>query len=264
MWIERDGLYVNGERRIEYFGRLIHPPGDAMSDARQMIEVGRRLGHGSMFPWQAQRSVEETWSGIGRARRTEARELPNLESLRSEPGRLWPTPGGRETRWRYNATYDSAADKSRGPFDFHGHADHRAWIWLRPHEAPAESPNREFPFWFTSGRVVEHWGSGSMTRRIPTLHRAVPHSYVEVNRDDARSLGIRDGDTVRLTSRRGTLELEARIDYRSQPPRGLLFAPCFDEEALVNLLTLDTCCPASGQPDSGSCAVRLERVGRPS
>jgi nitrate reductase NapA len=123
-------------------------------------------------------------------------------------------------------------------------------------------PDREFPFWFSTGRVVEHWGSGSLTRRIPTLHRALPRSYVEINADDARTMGVRDGEHVRLTSRRGALTLEARIDYRCQPPRGLLFAPVFDEGAPVNVLTPDDACPISGQPGGGACAVRVERVGR--
>ena len=99
-----------------------------------------------------------------------------------------------------------------------------------------------------------------MTQRIPTLHHALPHAYVEVNADDARDLGIRNHETVRLVSRRGSVEMQARIDYRSQPPRGQLFAPWFDETRPVNRLTLDACCPLSGQPDAASCAVRLERL----
>ena len=99
-----------------------------------------------------------------------------------------------------------------------------------------------------------------MTQRIPTLHRAIPHAYVEINREDAKALGIRNREVVRLVSRRGSLEIEARIDYRSQPPRGQLFVPSFDEALPVNRLTLDAGCPLSGQPDAGKCAVRVERL----
>jgi nitrate reductase NapA len=258
MWFEREGEFVNAERRIQHFDQLVRPPGDCMSDARQMIEVARRLGLEAAFPWS--RAGNGVWSELGRVRNRTSDVLPSLESLRAEPGVLWPAPGGRETRWRYNVAYDPGADRALGGFDFYGHDDHRAWIWLRPHVPPVESPDREFPFSFSTGSVVEHWGTGSMTRRIPSLHRAVPHAYVEINRADARALGIRDGDTVRLTSRRGALELEARIDYRGQPPRGRLFAPAFDEGAAVNLLTTDACDPISGQPAYGACAVRVERV----
>jgi nitrate reductase NapA len=229
-----------------------------MSDARQMIEVARRLGHETAFPWS--RTGQTVWGELGRLRSQSSDALPTLESLRAEPGVLWPAPGGIETRWRYNAVYDPAADRAHGGFDFYGHQDHRAWIWLRPQVPPVELPDREFPFSLSTGSVVEHWGTGSMTRRIPSLHRAVPHSYVEINRADARALGIRDGDTVRLTSRRGAIEVEARIDYRGQPPRGRLFVPAFDEGAAVNVLTNDASDPISGQPGYGACAVRVERV----
>jgi nitrate reductase NapA len=264
MWIERDGVFVNAERRIQHFAQMVRPPGDCMSDMRQMMEVARRLGHGPLFPWDPSRASDQIWDEFVQLHAQPSDAMPSLGMLRAEPGVQWPANDGNETRWRYNTAHDPAAARVHGGFDFYGHGDHRAWIWLRPHEPPVESPDRAYPFWFSSGSVVEHWGSGSMTRRIPSLHGAVPHSYVEMNRADARAMGVRDGDTVRLTSRRGSVELEARIDYRGQPPRGRLFAPVFDEGAAVNLLTLDACCPISGQPDYGACAVRVERVrGKP-
>jgi nitrate reductase NapA len=100
-----------------------------------------------------------------------------------------------------------------------------------------------------------------MTQRVPTLHRAVPRAYVEMHRDDARRLGIHDGEMVRVSSRRGSLELRARIDYRSQPQVGQLFVPSFDENLPVRRLLLDTACPLSGQPETVSCAAQVERVG---
>ncbi len=260
MWLEREGIYANDERRVQYFDRLLAPPGDATSDAWQMIEVARRLGFETLFPYEPRRHVEQIWEEYGRFHAEPPSALPPIAELRAQPGVQWPYVAGRETRWRYNPAQDPAADAARGAFDFYGHPDHRAWIWLRPYEPPAESPDRAYPFWLTTGAVLEHWGAGSMTQRIEILHRALPHSYVELNHDDARDLGIRNRETVRLVSRRGSLELEARIDYRSQPPRGQVFVPSFDEARLVNRLTLDACCPLSGQPDAGKCAVRVERL----
>jgi nitrate reductase NapA len=260
LWIEREGVYVNSERRVQHFEQLVRPPGDATSDAWQMIEVARRLGYARQFAWEESRHVDLAFAEYGRFLNDPQRALPPLADLRRQPGMIWPTVDGQETRWRYSAAHDPAVDPARGAYDFYGHADHRAWIWLRPYDPPAESPDRQFPFWLSTGRVLEHWGTGAMTQRIPTLHRAMPNAYVEINRDDARVLGIRNRERVRLVSRRGSLEIEARIDYRGQPPRGQLFAPSFDEGALVNLLTLDACCPISGQPDFGKCAVRIERL----
>jgi nitrate reductase NapA len=260
MWLEREGIYANAERRLQHFERVIAPPGDATSDAWQIIEVARRLGFEKMFPYDPRLHVGQIWEEYGRFHGEARTALPSIAALRAQPGVMWPYVDGRETRWRYNAAHDPAADGSRGGFDFYGHPDHRAWIWLRPYQPSAESPDRDYPFWLTTGPVLEHWGAGSMTRRIPTLHRALPHAYVELNREDARDLGIRNRETVRLVSRRGALNLEARIDYRSQPPRGQVFVPSFDEARPVNRLTLDASCPLSGQPDGSKCAVRVERL----
>jgi nitrate reductase NapA len=260
MWFEREGFYGNVERRIQHFERLVAPPGDATGDAWQMIEVGRRLGFGALFPYDPSRHVEQIWEEYCRFHAGSSTALPPLAKLRAEPGVQWPFTNGRETRWRYSTVHDPGADRSRGDFDFYGHADHRAWIWLRPYEAPAEAPDRAYPYWLSTGAVLEHWGAGSMTQRIPVLHRALPHAYVEINRGDARDLGVRNRERVRLVSRRGSLELEVRIDYRSQPPRGQLFVPVFDEAVPVNRLMLDASCPLSGQPDGSKCAVRVERL----
>jgi nitrate reductase NapA len=260
MWIEREGMFANVERRIQHFERMVAPPGDATSDAWLMIEVARRLGFSKLFPWDQDRHVEQVWEEYTRFHAEPGGALPPLHRLRAQPGLLWPYVNGSETRWRYNTVHDPAADRRYGTHDFYGHPDHRAWIWLRPYEPAAELPDDAYPFWLGTGAVLEHWGTGSMTQRIPTLHRSIPGAYVEINREDAARHGIRDGETVRLVSRRGSLELEARLDYRSQPSPGQLFVPSFDEAAPVNRLMLDACCPLSGQPDATRCAVRIERL----
>jgi nitrate reductase NapA len=260
MWFEQEGLFGNSERRTQHFEQLVDPPGEAMSDTWQIIEVARRLGFEEQFPWSYETHIEEIWSEYTRFHDNPKHRMAPLEELKARPGIMWPFVDGKETRWRYNTEHDPAADPANGTHDFYGKPDHRAWIWLRPYEAPPESPDAEYPFWLNTGRVLEHWHSGSMTRRVPTLHRAVPNAYAELNRADAAELGIRNRDQVRVTSRRGTLVLEARIDYRAQPTRGQVFIPFFDEGLLVNELTLDAYCPISKQPDYKKCAVRVERA----
>jgi nitrate reductase (cytochrome) len=261
LWVEGEGLFGNAERRTQHFEKMVDPPGEAMSDSWQLIEVAKRLGHGDLFPMTQEDHVEKLYGEYIRFHDHPDHRMAPLEELKARPGILWPYVDGKETRWRYNTKHDPAADPKYGDFDFYGKPDHRAWIWLRPYEAPPEVPDAQYPFWLNTGRVVEHWHSGSMTRRIPTLHRAVPNAYAEVNKNDARELGIRDGDRIRLTSRRGSIELEARIDYRAQPTRGQVFVPFFDEAKLINELVLDAYCPISAQPDYKKCAVRVERVG---
>lgn len=258
LWIEREGIVANVERRLQHFDPLIAPPGDAMSDAGLMIEVAHRLGFDSIIPGPPGEQLSRIWEEYRRFHDGPRSALPTLAQLRAQAGVRWPNVAGEETRWRYNTAYDPAADRARGAFDFYGHADRRAWIWLRPHEPPAESPDRAYPLWLRTGPVLEHWDTGTLTQRIPTLHRAAPSAYVELHQDDARRLGVRDGATVRVVSRRGAISLPARIDYRSQPPRGQIFIPDFDESVPVNRLMLDSVCPLSGQPDTTACAVRVE------
>ena len=169
-----------------------------------------------------------------------------------------PFVDGMETKWRYNAKYDPACKQE--DFDFYGKPDHRAWIWLRPYEPPAESPDNEYPFWLNTGRVLEHWHTGSMTRRVPILHKAMPEAYVEINPDDAARMGITNGSDVKISSRRGSIVMKAMINGRGNPTMGQVFVPFFDEKYLINELTLDAFCPISKQPDYKKCAVKIERA----
>lgn len=257
MWIEREGIVANPERRVQHWDQLVPPPGDATSDAWLMIEVARRLGRAELFPWSRERHAGQIWEEFRRFHPTGATAMPPLAALRNQPGVQWPLRDGRGIERR---TTGPAGGLERGAFDFYGHPDHRAWIWLRPYEPAAEAPDRTYPYWLGTAVVLEHTGTGTLTQRVPTLHRSIPQAYVEMHREDARALGVRNGERVRLVSRRGALELQARIDYRAQPPRGHVVVPTFDEGHLVQRLTLDVGCPLSGQPESSKCAVRIERL----
>lgn len=258
MWIEREGLFGNSERRTQHWEQLLDAPGEAMSDTWQLIEIGRRLGFEKLFPWTKENHIEEIWKEYTIFHEGPKHEMAPLERLKEEPGVLWPFVNGKETKWRFNSKYDPAC--TREGFDFYGKPDGKAWIWQRPYEPPAESPDKEYPFWLNTGRVVEHWHTGSLTRRIPVLHQAMPAAYVEMHPDDASRLGIRTGTRVRLTTRRGTIVLPAAINQRATPTKGQVFVPFFDEGYLINDLTLDAFCPISKEPDYKKCAVKVERA----
>ncbi|MDX1583216.1 MAG: molybdopterin dinucleotide binding domain-containing protein, partial [Thermoanaerobaculia bacterium] len=202
--------------------------------------------------------IRQIWEEYRQFHHGPKHEMATYEALRENPGVIWPAPNGVSTKWRYHGKYDPAA---RGDtWDFYGKPDHKAWIWIRPYEAPPEVPDKEYPFWLNTGRVVEHWHTGSMTRRIPILHRAVPRSYVEINPSDAKRLSIKTGDMVRLTTRRGSKIIPASVGGRGNPPEGMVFVPFFDESYLINELTLDAYCPISKQPDYKKCAVKVEKA----
>jgi len=181
-------------------------------------------------------------------------------------GLRWPVvkqPDGtwKETRYRFLEEYDSYVAKGKGVQFYHSVAgDDKAFIWFRPYVPPPEMPDKDYPLWLDTGRVLEHWHTGTMTRRVPQLKRAMPSAYVEVSREDATVLGVKTGDKVRLETRRGSLELTAWIDGRGKCPKGHVFVPFFDETKLINRLTLEAHCPFSKEPDYKKCAVRLVKV----
>ena len=182
-----------------------------------------------------------------------------LEVLKENPGMQWPYVDGKSTQWRFNSKYDPACSNGED-FHFYGKPDGKAVIWQRPYEPAAEEPDAEYPFWLNTGRVVEHWHTGSMTRRIPVLHKAMPHSYVELNPNDAKRMQIKNGDNVKLTTRRGEIVLPASVNQRGVPAPMQVFVPFFDENMLINNITLDSFCPISKEPDYKKCAVKVEKA----
>jgi nitrate reductase NapA len=239
---------------------MVEPPGEAREDAWQIIAVAKKMGMGNLFPWpgdwhEAMYEEYRTFT-LGNGK-----DLASLAQLKATRGMLWPVVDGKETRYRYAAGHDPYVKKAAGVhfYKAKGYGE-KAAIWLRPYHPPAEVPDAEFPFWLCTGRVLEHWHTGSMTRRVKQLHQAVPHAYVELNRADAQRLGIQTGDRVRVTSRRGKLELPALVDGRGKPVAGQVFVPFFDEHLLINLVTLDAMCNISKEPDYKKCAVKVERV----
>lgn len=258
MWIEREGLFGNSERRTQHFEKMIDPPGECMSDTWQIIEVARRMGYGHLFPWTKENHIEEIWKEYTQFHYGPEHQMASYEELKKKPGIIWPYVNGKETKWRYHAKYDPAAKGNS--FDFYGKPGGKAWIWARPYEPAPEVPDKEYPFWLSTGRVVEHWHTGSMTRRIPVLHQGMPHAYAELNVQDAASLNIRTGDKVKLITRRGEIVLPASVNERGQPPRGQVFVPFFDESMLINELTIDAFCPISREPDYKKCAVKVVKA----
>jgi nitrate reductase (cytochrome) len=260
-WVEREGVFGNSERRTQQWNQMVEPPGEATEDAWQIMQVAKRMGMGHLFPWPEDNWHEAMYEEYRSFGLGTGKDLASYAQLKQTRGMVWPVVDGKETRYRYAAGHDPYVKKASGVhfYKAKGYGE-KAAVWLRPYHPPAEQPDADYPFWLATGRVLEHWHTGSMTRRIKQLHQAVPEAYVEINRADASDLGIKSGDLVRLTSRRGQLELPALVDGRGKPPRGTLFVPFFDEARLINLVTLDAMDSISKQPDYKKCAVTLQRV----
>jgi nitrate reductase NapA len=144
-------------------------------------------------------------------------------------------------------------------YSFTAKKDKRAVIFALPYEPPAESPDQEYDLWLSTGRVLEHWHSGSMTRRVPELYRAFPDAVVFMHPEDASSRGLRRGDEIVLASRRGELTSRVETRGRNRPPKGLVFMPWFDAKQLVNKITLDATDPLSKETDYKKCAVKITK-----
>ena len=208
------------------------------------------------FGFYLQKGLFEEYARFGRGH---AHDLADFDTYHATRGLRWPVVDGKETLWRYNGKYDPYV-KDGADFEFYGKPDGRAIAFALPYEPPAESPDEEYPFWLTTGRVLEHWHSGSMTQRVPELYKAVPDALCYMHPDDAEALGLRRGTQVKVQSRRGEIITRVETRGRNKPPKGLIFVPWFDARQLINKVTLDATDPLSKQSDFKKCAVRIEAV----
>ncbi|MCP3964399.1 MAG: molybdopterin-dependent oxidoreductase [bacterium] len=260
-WVEREGVFGNTERRTQHWHKAVEPPGEAKEDAWQIVEVAKRMGMEHLFPWPEDDWHEPMYEEYRSFTLGLGKDVASYAQLEQTRGMLWPVVDGKETRYRYAAGHDPYVKKAEGVhfYKAKGYGE-KAAVWLRPYHPPAEVPDDEYPYWLCTGRILEHWHTGSMTRRVAQLHQAEPGAYVEINRADASELGVKSGDRVRVVSRRGNVELPARVDGRGKPPRGSVFVPFFDEGRLINRVTLDAMDNISKEPDYKKCAVRIERA----
>lgn len=208
------------------------------------------------FGFYLQKGLFEEYASFGRGH---GHDLAPYETYLSERGLRWPVVNGKETRWRFREGSDPYVPAGEG-VRFYGHKDGKARIFALPYEPAAESPDKDYPFWLSTGRVLEHWHSGSMTRRVPELYKAVPQALCYMHPDDAKDMNVRRGQEVVVESRRGQVRVRVETRGRNKPPRGLVFVPWFDADVLINRVTLDATDPISKQTDFKKCAVRITPV----
>ena len=302
MWVEKEGVYGNAERRTQSWYQLVDAPGEARSDLWQVMEFSKRFTTDEVWPedllnsapefrgktlyevlfangsadryplsdispdhrnsdsehfgFYVQKSLFEEYADFGRGK---AYDLAPYDVLHATRGQRWPYVDGKETLWRYKEGYDPYVKPGRD-WEFYGNPDGRAVIFALPYEPAAESPDKDYDLWLSTGRVLEHWHSGSMTLRVPELRRAVPNALVYMHPDDAEARGLRRGDDVLLQSRRGEVRTRLETRGRYRVPTGLVYMPWFDGSRLVNKITLDATDPLSKQTDFKKCAIRVVKA----
>ena len=222
------------------------------------IEQGFENHESSDFGFYVQKGLFEEYAEFGRHH---GHDLAPFDVYHEVRGLRWPVVDGKETRWRFREGSDPYVPQGEG-IRFYGHKDGKARIFALPFEPPAESPDAEYPFWLTTGRVLEHWHSGTMTRRVPELYKAVPNALCYMSPEDAEAMGVRRGEEIKVSSRRGYILTRVETKGRNRPPQGVIFVPWFDESELINKVTLDATDPISLQTDFKKCAVKIEKTGK--
>ncbi len=233
---EKEGTYTNTDRRVQLGRKAIDPPGQARPDWQIICEIATRMGYPMRYD-----SPEEIFREL-------AALSPNLAGLSYErlgsTGELWPCPDPDQPA--QSVIFVDSFPTGRGKF-------------VPAEFAPAkELPDDEYPLVLNTGRVLEHWHTGTMTRRSKALDAIEPEAFVEIHPEDLSALGVQDGEFVRVSSRRGSIVLKARIGARTQ--KGSVFIPFHFREASANLLTNDVLDPFGKIPEFKFCAVKVEKA----
>ncbi|MDP2857731.1 MAG: formate dehydrogenase subunit alpha, partial [Bacillota bacterium] len=256
---EKEGTFTNTERRVQWINRAVAPPGQAKADWEIICSLARKMGASFCYDGVSSITAEiarltPIYGGIVPSRLVGSDMVPGSRPVGSSaapgstlagsgvgPGLQWPCP---------NASHPGTPVLHEGRFS-RGLGRFSA-VEYRP---PAEEPDRDYPFIFTTGRNLYHYHTGSMTRRSRGLHAIRPEAYVEIHPDTALALGIEDGSWVRLRSRRGTVRVKAQVTSRTGPR--ILFMPFHFAEAAANLLTNAALDPVAKIPELKVCAVSV-------
>jgi formate dehydrogenase major subunit len=239
-YLEKDGTYTNTDRRVQLGRKVLDPPGQARVDWEVVQDIANRIGLGWSYT-----SAREIFDEI-------VSVMPSYTNLSYDnlglTGKLYPNPDPEHSDGivvmfgeRFN-TDDGLA-----------HLVPAEWLPAK------ELPDEQFPLVLNTGRLLEHWHTGTMTRRSYALDAIQPGPEVYLNPRDAAALGLADGDSVRVTSRRGSIVLATRVSHREAP--GNCFIPFHFREAAANLLTIDEIDPTGKIPEFKFCAVRIEAAG---
>ncbi len=244
-----DVLYANGQ--VDKFPKV-----------QVVDEAGNKYDNDESeeFGYYVQKGLFEEYRRFQFEGPKKGHEMAPFDDYHKARGLRWPVINGKETLWRFRGGYDPHVKGGKDVVEFYGKKDGRANIITAPYEPPAEAPDKEFDLWLCTGRVLEHWHSGSMTQRVPELHRAVPDAVLYMHPNDAKKRRLRSGTKVTLSTRRGKLVTRVETRGRNKPPEGLVFIPWFDASRLVNKLTLDQTDPLSKETDYKKCACKVVKA----
>jgi formate dehydrogenase major subunit len=238
-YFEKDGTYTNTDRRVQLGRKVLDPPGEAREDWRIICDVAARIGLPMNYDSPA--AIFDEFASLTANYATLSHA--NLGTT----GKLWPcahpdTEDGAQIL--FGDRFPTPSGKGR--------------FVPCPYRPADELPDDDYPFILNTGRTLEHWHTGSMTRRSRALSTIKPRAYALVNPADLSRLEIPDGSQVRVSSRRGRIELQVLADPSIE--HGSIFIPFHFREAAANVLTTDALDPYGKIPEFKFCAVKLEPV----
>jgi formate dehydrogenase major subunit len=241
-YLEKDGTYTNTDRRVQLGRKVLDTPGQARVDWEVVQDIANRIG--LSWHYDSPREIFDEMVSV----------LPSYKNLSYDnlglSGKLYPNPDPEHS--------DGIVVMFGEKFNTNDGLAHLVPAeWLPAKELPDE----DYPFVLNTGRMLEHWHTGSMTRRSYALDAIAPLAQVYLHPEDAASLGLADGEMARVSSRRGTIELAVKISHAEA--RGNCFIPFHFREAAANLLTTDAMDPLGKIPEYKFCAVRIVRVEQP-
>ena len=245
---EKDGTFTNSERRVQRVRQAIPSVGDSRPDWDIVCDLARRICRRLGLPWESQFAYQhpseifDEMAGL-----TPIISGISYQRLDAEGGIQWPCPSPEHP----GTTYLYADDFPRG--------DRARFVGYEQGPVAAETPSDRFPLVLNTGRVLYHWHGGTITRRVNSLVARAPTLEVSINPADGERYGLRDGDDVRVRSRRGELTGVARYTYRMRT--GEIFIPFYrlsDTASAANFLTNAVYDPDSRIPEYKVCAVRVE------
>jgi formate dehydrogenase major subunit len=237
--LEKEGTFTNTDRRVQIGRPALEAPGEARLDWEIIGEISTRMGY--PMPYTSASEIFDEMVSV-----TDSHRGLSYEKL-GETGKLYPCPD---------------PDASDGTVVMFGDGfptpDGRARFVPAEHSGADELPDAAYPFILVTGRILEHWHTGVMTRRSRALDAIEPESFVEVHPEDCARLGLGDGEFVTVRSRRGEVTLQIRQGTRTQ--LGSVFIPFHFREAAANILTTDKLDPDGKIPEFKFCAVQVERA----
>ncbi|GAA4832525.1 nitrate reductase [Algivirga pacifica] len=257
LYIEKQGVYGQTERRYQLIEKLLDPPGEAKSDLQILVDFAERMGYGDFIKAKTPDEVWEEYRKVSSHSKYNFEGI-TYERLKKERGLQWPCPSTDHpgTVRRYTKG-DPFVPEGKEHY-FYGKPDGKAVVFLRTYTPSKEKVTDEYPLYLTTGRVISQWHTGTMTMKVDELMSSSGPAQLVMHPEDASRMRLKEGETVKVEARRGNMNAVVKISEHETP--GVLFAAFYDPSFLINGVVSDDHDPFSKEPAYKVTAVRVTKA----